>query len=192
MSGMLTRLSAVVLTLGILLAFAGVARASGLARTQTLAVGPYIVDVTLSQDPPSVDTPFSLTVTPHDRSLRLQGQVTAAPGLGTDAVPLHFALTASGDASGTLQGTVRVPVRGAWNLVLNLSGPQGSGSGQVAVTVAAPGAIPFWLAWVIGSSPLLLIAFWIWRQRRYKRSLLAASERLRTPSPGASGSTSLP
>jgi hypothetical protein len=118
--------------------------------------------------------------------------VTATPGLGTDAVPLHFALTASGNSTGTLEGTVRVPVRGAWNLVLSLSGPQGSGSGQVAVTVAAPGAIPFWLAWVIGSSPLLLLAFWIWRQRRYKRSLLATSESLRTPSPGASGSTNLP
>ncbi len=185
------RLSAALALLVVTLATAGAAWASGPARTQTLAVGPYIVDVNLYQDPPYVDTPFEVTVVPHHASLRLQGQVTATPGLGTDAVPLHFALTASDDSS-TLQGMVRMPVRGAWNLVLSLSGPQGTGTGQVAVTVAAPGAIPFWLAWVIGASPLLLIAFWIWRQRRYKRSLLATPDSLRAPSPGASGSTNLP
>jgi ABC-type xylose transport system permease subunit len=31
--------------------------------------------------------------------------------------------------------------------------------------------MPFWLAWTIGSIPLLFIAFWIWHQRRYRKKL---------------------
>jgi hypothetical protein len=175
MNQRLSRVTAgVIVLLAALLLTTGIAQASGPARTQTLAVGPYIVDFNLYQDPPAVDTPLEVTVVPHTNGLRLQGQVIATPGLGTDATPLHFTLTANG-TEGTLETTIRMPVRGAWNLVINLTGPQGAGTGQIAVTVASPGAMPVWVAWLIGASPLTLIAFWIWRQRRYKRSLLANS-----------------
>lgn len=175
MSRMVTRLSVAVVLLAFLLLTAETAWASGPARTETLAAGPYIVDFNLYQDPPYVDTPQEVTVVPHDSSLRLQGYVTAEPGLGTDATPLRFNLTASGDTHGTLAGTIRMPVRGAWNIVIDLTGPQGTGTAQVAVTVAAPGAIPIWLGWLIGASPLALIALWIWRQRRNKQAFLAKS-----------------
>lgn len=151
----------------------GAARASAPASTETLAAGPYIIDFSLYQNPPYADTPLEVTIVPHDGSLRLQGQVIAEPGLGTDATPLQFALTATGDKNGTLKGTIRMPVQGAWNLVVDLSGPRGTGSAQMPVTVSAPGAIPVWLGWLIGASPLLLIVFWIWRQHRYKSMLLA-------------------
>jgi len=141
------------------------------ASTQTLAAGPYIIDFSLSQNPPPVDTPLDATVLPHDSNLNLQGYITVEPGLGTDATPLRFPLTAAGGARGALHTTIRMPVRGAWNIVITLTGPQGQGSSQVAVTAAAPGAIPVWLGWLIGASPLVLVAFWIWRQHLYKRSL---------------------
>lgn len=141
------------------------------ASTQTLAAGPYIIDFSLSQNPPPVDTPLEATVVPHDGSLSLQGYITVEPGLGTDATPLRFNLTAPDGARGTLHTTIRMPVRGAWNIVITLTGPHGQGSSQVAVTAAAPGAIPVWLGWLIGASPLVLVAFWIWRQHIYKRSL---------------------
>lgn len=157
------------------LSTAETAWASGPARTETLAIGPYIVDFNLYQDPPYVDTPLKVTVAPHNSSLRLQGYVTAEPGPGTDATPLRFSLAANGDTNGVLAGTIRMPVRGAWNIVINLTGADGPGTAQVAVTVAAPGAIPIWLGWLIGSSPLTLIAFWIWRQHRNKQSFLAKS-----------------
>ena len=172
---MIMRLSAAAALLAFLLLSAETTWASGPARTETLAAGPYIVDFNLYQDPPYVDTPQEVTVVPHDSRLQLQGSVTAEPGLGTDATPLQFNLTASGDTSGTLEGTIRMPVRGAWNIVVDLTGPQGSGTAQVAVTVAAPGAIPIWLGWLIGASPLTLIAFWIWRQHRYKQPFMAKS-----------------
>lgn len=169
----LIRLSVAAVLLAVLLVTTEPAWAGGPARTETLAVGPYIIDFNLYQDPPYVDTPLEVTVVPHENSLQLHGQVVAEPGLGTDATPLRFNLAATEDSQGTLEGTIRMPVRGAWNLVIDLTGPEGSGTGQVAVTVAAPGALPFWLAWLIGASPLSLIAFWIWRQRRYKHALLA-------------------
>ncbi|BCL79099.1 hypothetical protein ccbrp13_15640 [Ktedonobacteria bacterium brp13] len=148
----------------------GSLKASGTtpASSQTLAVGPYIIDFTLDQNPPTVDTPLEVTVVLHDRHLRLQGTVTAEPGLGTDATPLRFDLAAS---NGILIGTIHMPVRGAWNLVITLSGPLGTNTTQVAVIVAAPGAIPIWLGWLIGASPLCLVVFWIWRQHRYRRIL---------------------
>jgi len=101
----------------------------------------------------------------------LQGYITAQPGLGTDATPLRFPLSATGGSRGALTAMIRMPVRGAWNLVVTLSGPQGQGVSQIAVTAAAPGAMPVWLAWLIGASPLALLTFWIWRQHLYKRSL---------------------
>ena len=175
MSRIVMGLSMAVALLAFFLGPAETAWASSRARMETLAIGPYIVDFILSQDPPYVDTPQKVTVVPHDSSLRLQGHVTVEPGLGTDATPLRFNLTASEETPGTLEGTIRMPVRGAWNIVIDLTGPQGSGTAQVAVTVAAPGAIPIWLGWLIGASPLTLIAFWIWRQRRSKQAFLAKS-----------------
>lgn len=142
------------------------------ASTQTLAAGPYIIDFNLYQNPPPVDTPLKVMVVPHNIDLRLQGSITVEPGLGTDATPLRFPLSAlSGARGGALQATIRMPARGAWNIVITLTGPQGPGVSQVAVTVASPGAMPVWLAWLIGASPLALLTFWIWRQHLYKRSL---------------------
>jgi len=154
----------------------GVAWAGGPARSETKAAGPYVIVVNLYQDPPYTDTPSMVTVVPQDSTLQLQGHIVEQPGLGTNATPLQSNLTATGDNHGTLKGTVRMPVRGAWNIVIELTGPKGSGSATVAVTVASPGAIPTWLGWLIGTSPLLFIAWWIWKQHRYRRTLLAKQQ----------------
>ena len=45
------------------------------------------------------------------------------PGLGTDAVELHSNLV-SLDQTNTLVGTIRMPVRGAWQIVIQLNGPR--------------------------------------------------------------------
>ncbi|HEY0756187.1 MAG TPA: hypothetical protein VGD98_19685 [Ktedonobacteraceae bacterium] len=152
------------------------------ASTQTLAVGPYIIDFSLSQNPPPVDTPLDVTITPHDSNAHLQGDITTEPGLGTDGTSLRFHLSATGEANGTLRTTIHIPVRGAWNIAITLTGSRGQATSQVAVTAAAPGAIPVWLGWLIGASPLVIVAFWIWRQHRYKRALLSKT----TASPVAS------
>ncbi len=143
------------------------------ASIHTMAAGPYIVDIKLYEDPPFVDTLTDIAVVPHDRGLQLQGKVRVMPGPGTEAKPLQYTLSALNDASGTLRGQIRMPVRGAWDIQVQLSGTKGEGTATISTVVAAPGAIPTWLGWLIGSSPLVFIAFWIWHQHRYRNKLAA-------------------
>lgn len=155
--------------------FPGVARAQGgPAQTQTLAAGPYVIDVNLYQSQPFTDTPLEMTVVPHDPTLHLQGRILADPGLGTDAVEIRAPLAPITANSTTLRGAISMPVQGAWQIGIALDGPRGSGTAHFPVTVAAPGAIPVWLGWLIGLTPLLGVAWWLWRQHRYRRTLVPA------------------
>ena len=167
---------ALALTALSLLLLSGAAQASaGPAHTETLMAGPYLIDVNLYQDPPHTDQSVKVTVVPHQSGLRLSGTIFEVPGLGTDAVELHAPLSPSGQ-NGTLVGSIRMPVRGAWNLMVQLNGPQGQGQASFPITVAAPGAMPIWLGWLIGLTPLLGIAWLAWHQRRYRHKLLARVE----------------
>ncbi len=153
------------------------------ARTQTVAAGSYIVDVKLEVDPIVVDQPFEVQITPHDSQLQLNGTVVAQPGSGTDATDLPYKLTPLNDGKGTIHTTAHIPVRGAWDLAVQLDGSQGSGEAKVSVVVGAPGAMPSWLAWAIGSFPLWFIAIWILYQHRYRNKLAAQSENLKEVQP---------
>jgi hypothetical protein len=147
------------------------------ASTETLIAGPYIIDVNLYQDPPVTDQSSEITVVPHEENLRLTGRILMVPGLGTDAVELHSNLVPQNQAS-TLVGTLRMPVRGAWQIVIQLNGPRGAGEASFPVRVAGPGAMPYWLAWLIALTPLVGIAWMIWHQRRYRKRLLLQSHHL--------------
>jgi hypothetical protein len=148
--------------------------ASTPAYTATLIAGPYTIDVSLSQNPPFTDQPFEVTVSTHGSRQQLSGLLVAEPGLGTDAVRLQTPLLPQAGAAGKISGSLHLPVRGAWQLVVEVNGPQGPGSASTDITVGAPGAIPPWLAWLIAATPLILIAWWVHRQRRYRRNLLGA------------------
>jgi hypothetical protein len=150
--------------------------ASTPAYTTTLIAGPYIIDVSLSQNPPFTDQPFEVTVSAHGSNQALSGLLIAEPGLGTDAVRLQTPLSPLAGVTGKSGGWLHLPVRGAWQLVINVNGPQGQGSASMDTTVGAPGAIPPWLAWAIAATPLILIVWWVHRQRRYRRTLLAEKE----------------
>jgi hypothetical protein len=144
------------------------------ASTKSLFAGPYIIDVNLYQDPPVTDQSSEVTVVPHEENLRLYGRILMVPGLGTDAVELHSNLVPVSQTN-TLVGTLRMPVRGAWQIVIQLNGPRGAGEASFSVRVAGPGAMPFWMAWLIALTPLLGIAWMIWHQRRYRENLLVQS-----------------
>ncbi len=144
------------------------------ASTETLIAGPYIIDVNLYQDPPVTDQSSEITVVPHEENLRLTGRILMVPGLGTDAVELHSNLVSQGQTN-TLVGTLRMPVRGAWQIVIQLNGPLGAGEASFPIRVGGPGAMPFWLAWLIALTPLLGIAWLIWHQHRYRKKLLLQS-----------------
>lgn len=166
-----------ILLMTLLMLMPGLALAEGKpASTRTMAAGPYIVDINFYQDPPYVDHPLEVSVVPHNSALRLSGQIIAQPGLGTDATNLYAKLAPETGQPAILEGAISMPVRGAWQIVISLNGPQGHGTASIPVTVAAPGAIPTWLGWLIALTPMLGIAWWIWRQHRYRRSLLSESK----------------
>ncbi|GLV59076.1 hypothetical protein KDH_59040 [Dictyobacter sp. S3.2.2.5] len=167
----LMRLSLIWISLLILLAGSASA-ASKPARTDTVAAGAYIVNVSLSKDPPYVDEAFDVTVVPHNSAQKLTGKVIVQPGPGTNGAEIPTTLQAVGGKDDSLRASVHIPVQGAWNIIVQLDGPQGSGHASIAVTVGAPGAMQPWLAWLIGASPLVFIAIWIGTQHRYRHSLL--------------------
>lgn len=152
---------------------------SGPAHTETLMAGPYLINVNLYQYPPSTDQSVEVTVVPQQSNAHLTGLILMEPGLGTDAVELRSHLSPSGQ-SGTLSGSIRMPVRGAWNIVVQLNGPQGAGQASFPIVVAAPGAIPIWLGWLIALTPMLGIAWLVWHQRRYRKRLLARVTNVQT------------
>ena len=148
------------------------ARASSLPRTDTLKAGPYSIEVTLSLDPPEVEKPLNIALVTRDAS-QLSGYVMAVPGPGTDAIIVRAPLAPAGHTSNTLVGVLHLPVRGAWQVGIDLDGPAGHGSASLDVTVSAPNAIPPWLGWLIGLSPLIGCAWLTWQQWNYRRLLLA-------------------
>lgn len=154
----------------------GQALAAAPAYTTTLIAGPYTIDVSLSRNPPFTDQPFEVIVGAHGGNQQFSGQVVAEPGLGTDAVPLHAQLQPLAGSPGKIGGSLHLPVRGAWQLVVDVTGSQGQGSASTDITVGAPGAIPPWLAWLIAVTPLALIFWWVHRQRRYRSKLLTEKE----------------
>jgi len=155
-----------------------IALASGPAHSETLMAGPYLINVSLYQYPPETDQSVEVAVVPHESNLHLTGLILMEPGLGTDAVELRSPL--SPGQSGTLVGSIRMPVRGAWNIVIQLNGPQGAGQASFPIVVAAPGAIPIWLGWLIALTPLLGIAWLVWHQRRYRKKLLTRASNAQT------------
>ncbi|MBO0784331.1 MAG: heme exporter protein CcmD [Ktedonobacteraceae bacterium] len=148
------------------------AHAAAPGHTTTLQAGAYMIDVMLSQDPPVTDQPLNVTVAAHHGVSLLSGQAIVQPGLGTDGANIYATLHMMPDHPGTLQTTVRIPVRGAWHIIVEVTGASGQGKGSVDVVAAAPGAMPVWLAWSIGVLPALGLLFWTLRQRRFRRTLI--------------------
>ncbi len=139
-------------------------------QSQTLVAGPYTIVMGLSTSQPIVDQDFTVTIVP--RGVTLSGMVQAQPGPGTDGIIVRRTLVADSVHPQTLESEIRVPVRGAWTLVVNLNGPQGAGSANMDIIVAVPNAIPPWQGWTIGLLPLVGFVWLIWRQWRYRRTLL--------------------
>lgn len=138
---------------------------------RTLQVGAYTVAMQFSPDPPQVAEPLTITLTPQNGQ-QFTGRIMAVPGLGTDASTISTPLVVANGSTGVLRGTVTLPVRGPWQIVAELHGPQGQGSAQVSFIVAAPHAIPLWFGWLIGLSPLIGVIWFFWQQGRYRRFLL--------------------
>ncbi len=140
-------------------------------RSEKLTAGPYVIVLNLFQDPPEAEQPLDVSVV-CCADAHLSGRIVGIPGPGTDGVIVRANLTPDTQQPGTLVGSIHLPVRGAWRLVVNLNGSRGQGTASLDVTVTAPDAIPTWLGWLIGLSPLVGCAWLARRQWRYRRVLL--------------------
>ena len=148
------------------------AHAEAPVAVSTVVAGPYTVELARYADTPVAGADLPLVVTPLPGSTPLSGVgLTARPGLGTNATPTHAVLVADLDAPGSFAGSARFTVAGAWLLDLDLDGPAGPARATLAVTAAAPGAIPVWLGWLMGLSPLAGLVWFGWWQHRYLRQL---------------------
>ncbi|MFL5627516.1 MAG: hypothetical protein ACJ788_18210 [Ktedonobacteraceae bacterium] len=144
------------------------------ARSETLAVGPYITEVNLYANPPQVGQPVNISIVTRD-SMHLTGQIIALPRPGTDASKTHTLLIDDTGHANTLKGSIQLPVRGAWQLLIELDGSKGHGTASLDVEAVVPNALPPWLGWLLGLSPLLGCAWLIWHQWRYRRRLMATA-----------------
>src|SRR5947209_20415190 len=98
------------------------AQASSTPRTETLKAGPYSIEVTLSPDPPEVEKPLNVTLVTRD-AFQISGYVMAVPGQGTAAIIVRAPLAPASHTSHTLMGVLHLPVRGAWQVGIDLDGP---------------------------------------------------------------------
>ncbi len=156
-----------------LIAAPGVALAGGKpTHSETLTAGPYVIVLNLFQDPPEVEQPLDVSVV-CCAGAHLSGRIIGIPGLGTDGVIVRANLTPDAQQAGTLVGSIHLPVRGAWRLLVDLNGARGQGTASLDVTVTAPNAIPTWLGWLFGLSPLVGCAWLARQQWRYRRGLLS-------------------
>jgi hypothetical protein len=147
------------------------------AATTTVRAGPYVLVVAQYADPPRAGAELPLLVSPAPEAAvaPTSVRVVARPGLGTDAVPVRAALAPDPDGPGSFAGGVRLPVTGPWLLEIQVDGPAGPGQATLPVTAAAPHAMPAWLGWLLGLSPLAGLGWLVWWQRRYLRALEAAA-----------------
>lgn len=159
----------VCLALALTLLFPGRALAAQVTR---VSAGSYALNVQIAQNEPQADQPFDILITPQNSTEHLSGQVVEMPVSGTDAANIYVPLTRQAGLTSALKGELRIPIRGFWQLVLELEGPHGPGKATIPMVVSAPGAMPIWLAWSIGSLPALGLLWWILRQRTYQRALL--------------------
>jgi hypothetical protein len=144
------------------------------SSSQTLAVGPYISAIHLFENPPQVGQPLNISIVPRN-SGHLSGQIIAVPQPGTDSTPTHVLLSPDPGRSNALAGSLQLPVRGAWRLLIELDGSQGHGTASLDVTAVVPFVLPPWLGWLLGLSPLVGCAWLIWHQWCYRRQLLTSA-----------------
>jgi hypothetical protein len=147
----------------------------GPLRLEIRRAGPYVLEIGIYDARPTVVRQVRFVVRPLPGGAGLEGATITArgiPGSETLAVPTRPAvLRPATGAPGRFEGALLLSVQGGWDLELGVSGPAGHGAARVAVSVAAPWAVPEWIGWIVGLSPLVGLAWFAWWQRGYMRRL---------------------
>jgi hypothetical protein len=139
------------------------------ARVVLVTAGPYPLTVRLYKDQALAGFALPFTIAPLPPTKKpLHFDATSVPARGIDATPVHSSLSPD-PSTGGVQGAAEMTVRGSWYLRVTVSGSAGKGIVDVPVTVVAPPAIPGWLAWPVGLTPLYgLLVFLLLQPSRKK------------------------
>ncbi len=160
-----------ILIIELVLALAATMHGSTPARVERVQAGPYPLTVSLYTDPANAGFALPFAIAPQQpQSGVLTFDVTSVPGTGVDATPVHASITHDSNIRNGVQGAAEITVRGEWNLLISVDGPQGHAEASVPVTATAPPAIPLWLGWSIGLIPLYgLLAFLLLQRGREQK-----------------------
>src|SRR5256884_1854188 len=164
------------------------AGAPGPIRSESGSAGAYTLRIDLYSDPAftgrrlNFDVVVGASTTDQVRSVTLTA--SAIPEAGTNASQVWAIISHAGQSAGGFKGYVTTQVRGSYRLQVTISGPAGTNAVDLPIRVAAPTAIPIWLAWAIGLAPLLGLLLFGIRQRSYLARLQVMG------STGAAGASS--
>lgn len=136
-------------------------------RTVDARIGPYPMRIAYYTEPRGGQA-LVFSIEPlRETSSTLRYTVTAIPGTTVDAVPVRARLQTTPDHLNGVDGSVNLPVSGQWLLNIEVVGPQGLSSEDVPVLAGAPPAIPQWLGWLVGLTPIWAMTLVVlWQARR--------------------------
>ncbi|MFN8634231.1 MAG: hypothetical protein U0893_10275 [Chloroflexota bacterium] len=141
--------------------------------------GPYELEIGLDRDPPRTGQDLAVTVRalPDGEPVGWNGggrvTVVAVPAYGTAGTPTRLVvLQPESHDRASYAGTIQIPVQGQWRLEIEVNGSAGPATASVPVSVAGPPAIPVWLGWLVGLSPLAGLGWFVGWNRRYLRRLV--------------------
>ncbi len=145
---------------------------TGPSQTYDLNAGPYPVHVIIWGDPVRTQHAASVEIVPSGgmqrNDLKVQAALVPGPGVAASIIPLPVRPSDSNTTSLVTQITPQE--RGSFILRLNVSGPQGIGTGDVRFSVQGPPAIPAWAGWLVGLLPLAGLALFVAHEIRKSRA----------------------
>jgi hypothetical protein len=148
-------------------------------ETQTATVGPYRLLLSFYSLPRAAQS-LNMTIESATNDKQVQfSQATLMPGPGTDGNIVRVQITPDPDGQGVYDVSVTPPVRGLWYLHITVTGAAGSHAGNIPMQVQGPPAMPVWLGWIIGLTPLPFLMGFLWFQvsnrRRHHREMHLAN-----------------
>ena len=150
---------------GLLLPLSAGAHAATPLKEETVQAGPYGIKISY-YSLPRTEQAASLTLAPlPGRPVFQQVKATLRPAGATNSTPRTLTVRPDPtDGPGVQEVIVTANVVGAWTLHLEVNGPAGPSTVDAPIAVAGPAAIPVWVGWLIGLSPLYLaIGFVVWQ-----------------------------
>lgn len=152
------------------LAFLITAGGASPLATQEAVIGPYRVLLSY-YSLPHAGQALNMTIESEMRGMKLQfARAKLIPAPETDAKVLDVHLVRDSESTAVYDVNATPPIRGKWLLELQIVGDSGSVTGSIPIQVDGPPAIPTWLGWLVGLSPLPFIVLFIWLQMRWRKT----------------------